>query len=174
MYRRRRLHLLFFFFNDTATTEIYTLSLHDALPISDRAHVAGILYAVEDQQRPARIARSSDRIGGRALAYARDGHHPLGRHGLGGRPVCARGQGHTRLRVERQLVAFAHDQQLELQAGGFSLREHARTFQEDETWLAPVSESSKTTDDLVVRAADQLVRTMRGNRAVSSHCPRNP
>src|SRR6516162_2836141 len=30
----------FFFFNDTATTEIYTLSLHDALPISDAgAHV---------------------------------------------------------------------------------------------------------------------------------------
>src|SRR2546429_7552386 len=27
---------LFFFFNDTATTEIYTLSLHDALPISQR------------------------------------------------------------------------------------------------------------------------------------------
>src|SRR3712207_8322317 len=26
--------VLFFFFNDTATTEIYTLSLHDALPIS--------------------------------------------------------------------------------------------------------------------------------------------
>src|SRR5882762_11701538 len=26
--------LIFFFFNDTATTEIYTLSLHDALPIS--------------------------------------------------------------------------------------------------------------------------------------------
>src|SRR3712207_7095896 len=26
-------NLLFFFFNDTATTEIYTLSLHDALPI---------------------------------------------------------------------------------------------------------------------------------------------
>src|SRR3712207_8823715 len=28
--------MLFFFFNDTATTEIYTLSLHDALPISRR------------------------------------------------------------------------------------------------------------------------------------------
>src|SRR2546430_14419283 len=26
-------YFLFFFFNDTATTEIYTLSLHDALPI---------------------------------------------------------------------------------------------------------------------------------------------
>ena len=34
---------LFFFFNDTATTEIYTLSLHDALPISDleRAEATG-------------------------------------------------------------------------------------------------------------------------------------
>src|SRR5256885_9419881 len=28
--------MCFFFFNDTATTEIYTLSLHDALPISHR------------------------------------------------------------------------------------------------------------------------------------------
>src|SRR3712207_8370160 len=28
------MYLVFFFFNDTATTEIYTLSLHDALPIS--------------------------------------------------------------------------------------------------------------------------------------------
>src|SRR5436305_14215882 len=27
----------YFFFNDTATTEIYTLSLHDALPICDRS-----------------------------------------------------------------------------------------------------------------------------------------
>src|SRR5689334_24559138 len=32
---------LFFFFNDTATTEIYTLSLHDALPISPGARDPG-------------------------------------------------------------------------------------------------------------------------------------
>src|SRR6266702_2460781 len=32
---------VFFFFNDTATTEIYTLSLHDALPISARPGRAG-------------------------------------------------------------------------------------------------------------------------------------
>src|SRR5256885_14880096 len=32
---------LFFFFNDTATTEIYTLSLHDALPICPPRHPAG-------------------------------------------------------------------------------------------------------------------------------------
>src|SRR6266540_7218754 len=31
---RMRFVFIFFFFNDTATTEIYTLSLHDALPIS--------------------------------------------------------------------------------------------------------------------------------------------
>src|SRR2546425_12312060 len=31
-----QLHCIFFFFNDTATTEIYTLSLHDALPIWKR------------------------------------------------------------------------------------------------------------------------------------------
>src|SRR2546422_8962731 len=34
---RPRLTFFFFFFNDTATTEIYTLSLHDALPISSSA-----------------------------------------------------------------------------------------------------------------------------------------
>src|SRR5882724_13641344 len=33
MFSRTILFSLFFFFNDTATTEIYTLSLHDALPI---------------------------------------------------------------------------------------------------------------------------------------------
>src|SRR5256885_12210543 len=35
--------IFFFFFNDTATTEIYTLSLHDALPISRRAGNACLL-----------------------------------------------------------------------------------------------------------------------------------
>src|SRR5256886_8160159 len=36
----RPARVLFFFFNDTATTEIYTLSLHDALPISSRDTLA--------------------------------------------------------------------------------------------------------------------------------------
>src|SRR5688572_32955542 len=34
LFDRDLLFVFFFFFNDTATTEIYTLSLHDALPIS--------------------------------------------------------------------------------------------------------------------------------------------
>src|SRR5258708_29496944 len=41
-----------FFFNDTATTEIYTLSLHDALPISrDHAQDGGFATAAWAEQR---------------------------------------------------------------------------------------------------------------------------
>ena len=35
--------VVFFFFNDTATTEIYTLSLHDALPILRFRHEIGVI-----------------------------------------------------------------------------------------------------------------------------------
>src|SRR3989454_2231001 len=41
----------FFFFNDTATTEIYTLSLHDALPIS-RWQGAGVVGPARDLVTP--------------------------------------------------------------------------------------------------------------------------
>src|SRR3712207_7497755 len=37
---------MMFFFDDTATTEIYTLSLHDALPILAAPALAGLLLAV--------------------------------------------------------------------------------------------------------------------------------
>src|SRR2546430_12994545 len=43
--------VLFFFFNDTATTEIYTLSLHDALPISDCARLHGGARDLHDARR---------------------------------------------------------------------------------------------------------------------------
>src|SRR5260370_27135189 len=65
----------FFFFNDTATTEIYTLSLHDALPICDGgavpvlpAHGAAVGRA---WQRPGRPQRPV-------------GKHARGLHGLAG------------------------------------------------------------------------------------------
>src|SRR2546425_9737524 len=48
--------IFFFFFNDTATTEIYTLSLHDALPISIGAHVEGADEAVLDVDVTALVA----------------------------------------------------------------------------------------------------------------------
>src|SRR5258708_15206004 len=43
----------FFFFNDTATTEIYTLSLHDALPIYEIDEQRGVRrYAGAFEERP--------------------------------------------------------------------------------------------------------------------------
>src|SRR2546425_11124870 len=50
----------FFFFNDTATTEIYTLSLHDALPISLKT-----VTSAPEQQSPAwpvRCCRTMSRL----------------------------------------------------------------------------------------------------------------
>src|SRR3712207_7257742 len=60
-----------FFFNDTATTEIYTLSLHDALPIYRRWRVEGLRGAVRrlGRRRPhgrvPRHGRRGQRVGGR-------------------------------------------------------------------------------------------------------------
>src|SRR5438309_4374283 len=61
-----KMSLLFFFFNDTATTEIYTLSLHDALPILE-VSVAAILRAIspdlpmpETISRPVAFSRSEE------------------------------------------------------------------------------------------------------------------
>src|SRR5256885_7120324 len=48
---------MFFFFNDTATTEIYTLSLHDALPIS-----AAVQVQQHGQARGRRLAALHGRI----------------------------------------------------------------------------------------------------------------
>src|SRR2546430_16664891 len=47
--------IIFFFFNDTATTEIYTLSLHDALPIYRKPSLQARTSAAE-------IADSGDKI----------------------------------------------------------------------------------------------------------------
>src|SRR5260370_41379417 len=64
----RFLILFFFFFNDTATTEIYTLSLHDALPISIRRDRAA-------SGKPCRYLRLSGvpDSGCAAYPYARSG-----------------------------------------------------------------------------------------------------
>src|SRR2546422_1559621 len=50
----------FFFFNDTATTEIYTLSLHDALPISSHNMNCNEVLA----------NRANELLGGKRGAYA--------------------------------------------------------------------------------------------------------
>src|SRR4051794_19965839 len=52
-----------FFFNHTATTEIYTLSLHDALPIfdDDRGEIGNLRSRGLDGFAPQQIARETDR-----------------------------------------------------------------------------------------------------------------
>src|SRR2546430_13400330 len=57
---------LFFFFNDTATTEIYTLSLHDALPISAPSRTSGSI------SRPVRYGMA--RLIEAEIAAAREAH----------------------------------------------------------------------------------------------------
>src|SRR5256885_5257575 len=56
--------LFFFFFNDTATTEIYTLSLHDALPISvvDRRDPPGVARQALENDAPFEGDRKSTRL----------------------------------------------------------------------------------------------------------------
>src|SRR3712207_7675922 len=67
--------MFFFFFNDTATTEIYTLSLHDALPISPQA---------ERGQQARLHPPLHRRLRARAEAPLRLPDGPLARHRPGG------------------------------------------------------------------------------------------
>src|SRR5436190_24218211 len=67
---------LFFFFNDTAPTEIYTLSLHDALPISRmRDRHRGVLVQEQLQQRAADQVGAADHDRIHALERRRSEEH---------------------------------------------------------------------------------------------------
>src|SRR5258707_11743761 len=73
----------FFFFNDTATTEIYTLSLHDALPISaceGGARARALRAPLPRRDRRGARRRLGCRAGDQGDAAA------LGRRRLAGRP----------------------------------------------------------------------------------------
>src|SRR5437764_4803577 len=65
----------FFFFNDTATTEIYTLSLHDALPISGRGGGRRRLRDdATDLELPAAHCFHSAAVGGRVEEVRSEEH----------------------------------------------------------------------------------------------------
>src|SRR3712207_7988956 len=86
--------IIFFFFNDTATTEIYTLSLHDALPICD--HVTDVVprHDVADRDR----ATIRVRLGGAAVA---DGDDTAGQTGV------AEDRKSTRLNSSHANISYA-------------------------------------------------------------------
>src|SRR3712207_8981525 len=58
----------FFFFNDTATTEIYTLSLHDALPISLRSVFGDVVCVTSLGRQRRRSSTSTTPSTGRSLS----------------------------------------------------------------------------------------------------------
>src|SRR5437879_13131615 len=64
-----------FFFNDTATTEIYTLSLHDALPIS--SHSSGRRSSAAAPSRPARASRARSMRTGRSEEHTSELQSPM-------------------------------------------------------------------------------------------------
>src|SRR3989449_4452439 len=81
----------FFFFNDTATTEIYTLSLHDALPICSARHAAQARKSLQAagefrSGRAARLSLPFRRGAGRLLRWR-------GRRGRAGRALRRGWQG---------------------------------------------------------------------------------
>src|SRR2546427_11043899 len=63
---RHSIAFFFFFFNDTATTEIYTLSLHDALPIlsCSRTHSTLVACLLEPAGGPLRCRGPNIAVGG--------------------------------------------------------------------------------------------------------------
>src|SRR3989449_8026136 len=102
--------VFFFFFNDTATTEIYTLSLHDALPISK---CRGVMAAKKEDKLGWRAADTRELVlqdaivpkenvlgavnnGFRQFLHTRDG----GRIGLGDRKS-------TRLNSSHGYISYA-------------------------------------------------------------------
>src|SRR3712207_8020985 len=88
----------FFFFNDTATTEIYTLPLHDALPIWFHAR-AGLRRQVGPPAR--REGGHGDPGGGAGLSRRRD--RPLRRH----HHRRARDRKSTRLNSSHANISYA-------------------------------------------------------------------
>src|SRR2546429_8563733 len=63
---------LFFFFNDTATTEIYTLSLHDALPISSSTNKKRLHQELIQDLPPRRPDRLADSDFARSLCRSEE------------------------------------------------------------------------------------------------------
>src|SRR5256885_5804987 len=57
--------IFFFFFNDTATTEIYTLSLHDALPIYYRA--GGLPAVMNELRRAGKLHEDALTVSGKSM-----------------------------------------------------------------------------------------------------------
>src|SRR5258708_14101101 len=102
-----------FFFNDTATTEIYPLSLHDALPICHRRRDLFVSSAHSDPGNDAGVrAEDSGDLRRHAADAAVDGRRPAGPHGANGdahhaqRVRQAEDRKSTRLNSSHQIISY--------------------------------------------------------------------
>src|SRR5436309_5801535 len=105
----------FFFFNDTATTEIYTLSLHDALPISP------------DRQIPP-AAPAADRVPGPRIGLEGPQQDDVERHEHDRAPQADRGRAGDPLRMASRGPA-----------AGQEAREHGRRQHDERLQPAPAA-----------------------------------
>ena len=109
-----RVYVCFFFFNDTATTEIYTLSLHDALPI----YFACVDWI--DRQLGRVLAKLEEQglMNNTYIVFTSDHGIAIGRHGLQGKqnlyehtwkvPFIVRGPG-IAAGSETDAMIYLHD-----------------------------------------------------------------
>src|SRR3712207_8028446 len=93
--------LLVFFFNDTATTEIYTLSLHDALPIYAEQHS---VRRVEDVGEAAGLPGADHRADGVQRVADEQAHQRTQQEHERRRPPAARSEEHTSELQSRQYL----------------------------------------------------------------------
>src|SRR5258708_31231134 len=124
--------LRFFFFNDTATTEIYTLSLHDALPIYNWADAATAIMTTDT------VAKACSK-----------------RVDIGGTSICitgiAKGSGMIRPNMATMLAFIATDALVDQK-----LLQQATTYAAERTFnCVTVDGDTSTNDALIVIATGQ-------------------
>src|SRR3712207_8252764 len=96
-----------FFFNDTATTEIYTLSLHDALPISHRGRHAR--HPRAEAPMPERMSVRTTPLCARAFAPfdPSAGNGPAASSGIGSPALAVEDRKSTRLNSSHANISYA-------------------------------------------------------------------
>ena len=118
---------LFFFFNDTATTEIYTLSLHDALPIFPTADViitnpehysVALRYEGNSMGAPILVAKGLDLIAFQIRNVAIENNVPIVQA-----PPLARALNHT-TKLNQEIPAGLYLAVAQVLAYVYQLKQH--------------------------------------------------
>src|SRR5437870_6342521 len=111
--RRHPAAVLLFFFHDASTSVVYTLSLHDALPIFDREADAPALEVEVDDLDPQLLARV---------------HHLLGQVDVVGEELWEIGRAHSELQSRGHLVCRLLLEKKKTKTEVFLSRQEYETF----------------------------------------------